>query len=208
MLTNERLAAAKAVSRIVTQDGRFPTYGAFGVVCENDSQCATNTCVNGLCNAYKSGSSSPNATTSSISPASTSPIIAIDAAPSSLPLGAKCGDSVQCAAGAKCVAFGAWQEDQTPVCGAYKAKCSSDAQCATNTCNQGVCQGYKGEVSSTMSSAVSVASGVSSTVISNARQNQTWITILTSLPIYVDERTEQIRQRYPCSWWRPRHLLR
>lgn len=153
--------ATCAISK-ASQDPQYPVCGAFGVICSTDDQCATNTCVSGLCNGYKGGLSS---TTTSVSSSSSSiPSSTVVAAAGSLALGKECANSKQCANGAQCAASGAYQDSQVPVCGAYKAVCSSDDQCATNTCAQGLCQGYKGGVTSTLSSVVAAGSGVSSSV--------------------------------------------
>ncbi|THZ77913.1 hypothetical protein D6C84_08360 [Aureobasidium pullulans] len=122
--------------------------GKFNSACTSDSQCATNTCNNGLCNGFLASSAylANQASTSSAAPIST-----VSAAAGSLALGAACANSQQCSNGAQCASSAAYQDDQTPTCGAFNTTCSSDAQCATNTCFKGLCNGYKGGVTLTTS---------------------------------------------------------
>ena len=62
------------------------------------------------------------------------------------PLGAICNSTSQCANGAECYATNSML---VTVCGNFQASCSSDIQCAFNTCNQGFCNGPKPPPSST-----------------------------------------------------------
>ncbi|KAK6542573.1 hypothetical protein TWF694_006521 [Orbilia ellipsospora] len=112
------------------------TCGSFQSACTSDSQCATNTCNQGFCNGMlsSSGSSSVAATTTASNPAETS----IVAAPGSLPVGAQCSSDEQCANGAQCYGVSSFT---IRTCGSFQSVCTSDSQCATNTCNQGFCNG-------------------------------------------------------------------
>lgn len=66
---------------------------------------------------------------------------AITAAEGSLPLGATCSDTKQCANGAQC-----WGSHEGAIreCGNFNADCTADSQCAYNTCNtqSGLCNGF------------------------------------------------------------------
>lgn len=104
-----------------------PTCGGFQAVCTSDSQCATNTCQNGFC-------SGPVAPT--------------------LPLGTACYGSAQCANGASCYAVNSMVY---PRCGNFQAGCTSDSQCAFNTCVNGACSGMLPSSSSSASSAASTS---------------------------------------------------
>ena len=66
--------------------------------------------------------------------------------PELFPLGAACSSTLQCANGAECYATNSML---ITVCGNFQASCSSDIQCAFNTCNQGFCNGPKPPPSST-----------------------------------------------------------
>lgn len=64
----------------------------------------------------------------------------ITAAAGSLPLGAKCSDSRQCANGVDC-----WGTTSFTIreCGNFNAACKSSSQCAYNLCEDGLCKGFK-----------------------------------------------------------------
>jgi hypothetical protein len=63
----------------------------------------------------------------------------VTAAAGSLGLGAVCSTSEQCANGADCYGVTAFT---IKTCGSFQSSCSSDSQCATNTCNNGLCNGF------------------------------------------------------------------
>ncbi|KAH9219734.1 hypothetical protein DL95DRAFT_291102 [Leptodontidium sp. 2 PMI_412] len=135
-----------------------PRCGNFQASCSNDSQCAFNTCQNGFCNGFIASTTTTESTQSagstrptSAQPSSTSTSVA-------LPLGADCSpDSTPCANGAQCYATNSMLQ---PRCGNFQSACTTDAQCAFNTCNQGLCNGF---LASSSSSAVSItSSGVTS----------------------------------------------
>lgn len=130
--------------------------GKYNAECQNDSQCATNFCAGGLCSGPLPQSkwlmptslqNMPASTASSVVASSTSSAEGIQPAPSStvvaaagsLPLGAECANTEQCAGGAECFASTAWLIKS---CGKFNAACSNDSQCATNTCNNGLCNGF------------------------------------------------------------------
>ncbi|KAF4549601.1 Hypothetical protein D9617_21g098220 [Elsinoe fawcettii] len=111
--------------------------GKFNAACKTDSQCATNSCNNGLCNGFLSSSASPSSTTAQGAlPAPSSTVVA---APGTLKLGAECSETSQCAGGAECFASNFMQ---VKACGKFNAACKTDSQCATNTCNNGLCNGF------------------------------------------------------------------
>ncbi|EWC48065.1 hypothetical protein DRE_02644 [Drechslerella stenobrocha 248] len=114
----------------------IPSCGNFQAACTSDAQCAFNTCNQGFCNGLKPSSSSADPS----GPATAPPRPSVTAAPGSLPLGAPCSSSEQCAGGADCYATNSFL---IPSCGNFQAACTSDAQCAFNTCNQGFCNGQK-----------------------------------------------------------------
>ncbi|GAM90829.1 hypothetical protein ANO11243_088740 [Dothideomycetidae sp. 11243] len=82
-----------------------------------------------------------------------------------LPLGAKCSASTQCANGAQC--YGQTAGTIT-TCGSFNAACTTDSQCATNTCNNGICSGLL------------KSSSPSLTTSSALSKNTTIVTITTS----------------------------
>lgn len=151
--------------------------GKYNAECQNDSQCATNFCAGGLCSGPLPQSewlmptslqNLPASTaTSSVVASSTSSAEGIQPAPSStvvaaagsLPLGAECANTEQCAGGAECFASTAWLIKS---CGKFNAACSNDSQCATNTCNNGLCNGFLASSAYLASTASSTASGMMS----------------------------------------------
>ncbi|KAK6345338.1 hypothetical protein TWF718_007256 [Orbilia javanica] len=113
--------------------------GNFNAGCKSDSQCAFNSCNNGLCNGLILTSTTTAAPTDAPGP-SGAPEPTVTAAPGTLPLGAECATTEQCAGGAQC-----WASNFMLIkaCGNFNAACESDAQCAFNTCNNGLCNGLK-----------------------------------------------------------------
>jgi hypothetical protein len=123
-----------------------PRCGNFQASCTRDEQCAFNTCnlEDGFCNGVLAASSSTIATVvSTATPVwSPAPSSTVTAAAGPLPLGADCNalaDPSQCADGVHCWASNAGLIAR---CGNFNAACSSDAQCAYNTCNNGLCSGF------------------------------------------------------------------
>ncbi|KAI4726499.1 hypothetical protein E4T49_05728 [Aureobasidium sp. EXF-10728] len=150
--------------------------GKYNAECDNDSQCATNFCAGGLCSGPLPQSEwlmptsliyNPSSTASSAVVSSTSSAGGIQPAPSStvvaaagsLPLGAECANTEQCAGGAECFASTAWLIKS---CGKFNAACSNDSQCATNTCNNGLCNGFLASSAYLANTASSTASGMMS----------------------------------------------
>ncbi|KAF1819149.1 uncharacterized protein K489DRAFT_384051 [Dissoconium aciculare CBS 342.82] len=80
----------------------------------------------------------------------TPPIPTVTAAAGSLPLGATCSTSEQCANGADCYSTNSGLYRR---CGNFQASCKDDSQCAYNTCNlaQGLCNGFKATTTSSSS---------------------------------------------------------
>ncbi|KAG9606211.1 hypothetical protein KCU77_g325, partial [Aureobasidium melanogenum] len=150
--------------------------GKYNAECQNDSQCATNFCAGGLCSGPLPQSEwlmpsslqyVPTSTVSSVIASSTSSAGGIQPAPSStivaaagsLPLGAECASTEQCAGGAECFASTAWLIKS---CGKFNAACSNDSQCATNTCNNGLCNGFLASSAYLANTVSSTASGMMS----------------------------------------------
>ncbi|KAF8865816.1 hypothetical protein BDZ45DRAFT_683811 [Acephala macrosclerotiorum] len=79
--------------------------------------------------------STSTTTTTTSSSTSTSP-----AQTGTVALGGQCSSSADCAGGANCYAVNSMLITR---CGNFQASCSSDAQCAFNTCNNGLCNGFK-----------------------------------------------------------------
>ena len=101
--------------------------GNFQATCTSDQQCAFNTCQSGFCAGPKASSASPSA--------SQTPIGAV------VPVGSNCDPKgTMCALGAQCYATNSGLQ---PVCGNFQASCTSDQQCAFNTCQSGFCAGLK-----------------------------------------------------------------
>ncbi|EUC28589.1 hypothetical protein COCCADRAFT_30181 [Bipolaris zeicola 26-R-13] len=123
-----------------------PLCGNFQSSCTSDAQCAFNTCNGGFCNGVKASSSStpPTVTSSSSAPGwSPAPSPTIVAPAGSLSLGAECNPFVtpsQCIEGVQCWASNAGLIAR---CGNFNAACKTDAQCAYNTCNNGLCNGLR-----------------------------------------------------------------
>ncbi|KAL2064295.1 hypothetical protein VTL71DRAFT_4789 [Oculimacula yallundae] len=150
-----------------------PRCGNFQANCSNDSQCAFNTCQNGFCNGFiasttTSASSYPVASSTSSSQASSTST----AVP--LALGTNCDPKTDvCAGGAQCFASNYMQQ---PQCGKYNAACTTDAQCDTNSCNNGLCNGFL------TTSSYPVASTASSVPASSA-PSATYSAIESSAPV-------------------------
>jgi hypothetical protein len=149
--------------------------GKYNAACDNDSQCATNFCAGGLCSGplpqsewlmptslqYMPSSTSSSIATSTSTPegALPAPSSTVVAAAGSLPLGAECANTEQCANGADCYASNFMQIKS---CGKFQATCSNDSQCATNTCNGGLCNGFLPSASYLVNLASSTASSMMS----------------------------------------------
>lgn len=121
---------ANGANCYATNSGLIPSCGNFQASCTTDSQCAYNTCNDGLCNGYLSIN-----TTSTSSAAETTPTIVY------LPLGAECNPrSTPCANGSECWASNSMLQ---PRCGNFNAACTDSTQCAYNICNTdtGLCTG-------------------------------------------------------------------
>lgn len=114
--------------------------GNFNAECTSDAQCAFNGCNGGICNAFLSTSTvaQTDAPTDAPGP-SGAPEPTVTAAPGTLSLGAECATTEQCAGGAQC-----WASNVMLIrrCGNFNAACTSDAQCAFNICNSGLCNGF------------------------------------------------------------------
>ncbi|PVH73571.1 hypothetical protein DL98DRAFT_538209 [Cadophora sp. DSE1049] len=153
-----------------------PRCGNFQASCSNDSQCAFNTCNQGLCNGFIASTTSTASTQSTGTPSSaqsTSTSTTVY-----LPLGANCSpDSTPCANGAQCYATNFMLQ---PRCGNFQSACSSDAQCAFNTCNQGLCNGF---LSTNSSSAASTAPNTSSPGASSPVQSTA---VVTTAPVVTE----------------------
>jgi hypothetical protein len=125
--------------------------GNFQAECTSDQQCAFNTCNQGFCNGFLSLSSSASATVTSTPSASASPIGAV------VPVGGACTPgSTMCALGSSCYAVNSMLHT---VCGNFQAECTSDQQCAFNTCNEGFCNGLLSLSSSASATTTSTSAG-------------------------------------------------
>lgn len=126
--------------------------GNFNAACDDDSQCAFNTCSsNGLCSGFLPLSSTSTASTSTSTSATPSIITGtagsqpsgqapITAPANSLNLGETCSDDAQCKNGANCYGTTAFT---IRVCGNFNAACENDSQCAFNSCaSNGLCSGF------------------------------------------------------------------
>lgn len=130
-----------------------PRCGNFQASCTSNQQCAFNTCNGGFCNGLL-----PSSVSMSVTPTSTggymgAPSSTVTAPAGSLPLGAQCNPNAnpsQCATGVQCFASNV---GLIPACGNFNAACSSNAQCAFNTCQNGLCSGLlpSGSGNTTMS---------------------------------------------------------
>lgn len=160
--------------------------GNFNAACDDDSQCAFNTCSsNGLCSGFLDPSSNTTSTTSEASTlsstAATSSLIVgtpgsqpsgqapITAPAGSLDLGQTCSDDRQCKNGANCWGSTAFT---IRVCGNFNAACSDDSQCAFNTCSSnGLCSGFL--ASQTTSAVITSPTGGSSAAVNGSSANAT-----------------------------------
>lgn len=160
--------------------------GNFNAACDNDSQCAFNTCSsNGLCSGFLDQSSNTSSATStesaSSSTASTASLIVgtpgsqpsgqapITAPAGSLDLGETCSDDRQCKNGANC-----WGSTAFTIrsCGNFNAACTEDSQCAFNTCSSsGLCNGFL--ASTTTSAFITSPTGGSSAAVNGSTANAT-----------------------------------
>ncbi|KAF1930582.1 uncharacterized protein M421DRAFT_3620 [Didymella exigua CBS 183.55] len=122
--------------------------GNFQASCTSNQQCAFNTCNGGLCNGFLASSSASSAMPTMTSASSSTggfqprPSSTVTAAAGTLPLGAECNASAaqsQCGAGVQCYAS---NSGLIPSCGNFNAACTSNSQCAFNTCNGGLCNGF------------------------------------------------------------------
>ncbi|KAE8454343.1 hypothetical protein EG329_005268 [Mollisiaceae sp. DMI_Dod_QoI] len=113
----------------------IPRCGNFQASCSTDLQCAHNTCVGGFCSGFLSS------TATSTAPQATGTV----------GLGGQCSTSADCANGADCYAVNSML---IPACGNFQASCTSDSQCAFNTCNNGFCNGFIATTIATTTSAV------------------------------------------------------
>ncbi|KAH0348499.1 hypothetical protein KCU81_g3326, partial [Aureobasidium melanogenum] len=157
--------------------------GKYNAECQNDSQCATNFCAGGLCSGplpqsewlmpsslqymptSTSSSSVASSTTSAAEGIQAAPSSTVVAAAGSLPLGAECANTEQCAGGAECFASTAWLIKS---CGKFNAACANDSQCATNTCNNGLCNGFLASSAYLANSASATSSGLMSSSTSSS----------------------------------------
>jgi len=123
--------------------------GNFQSSCTSDAQCAFNTCNQGFCNGFvASSSAAASSASATITSTPTSPgwrpapSSTITAPAGSLALGAECNPYVnpgQCANDVQCWASNAGLIAR---CGNFNAGCKTDAQCAYNSCNNGLCNGF------------------------------------------------------------------
>ncbi|KAH6639854.1 hypothetical protein C7974DRAFT_389302 [Boeremia exigua] len=178
-----------------------PRCGNFQASCTSNQQCAFNTCNGGLCNGFIPSSSASSATPTITSASSSAggfqprPSSTVTAAPGTLPLGAECdafASQSQCVAGVQC-----WASNSglIPRCGNFNAACTGNSQCAYNTCNNGLCNGFlasssagNGTVTASSSGTVrpSSASGSASMTASRSATGTGSVTAsrTSSLPVF------------------------
>ena len=145
-----------------TNSGLQTVCGNFQAVCTSDQQCAFNTCNQGFCNGFvpsSSASASPVITSTPAGGFTPAPSSTVTAAPGSLPLGAECNPFAspsQCIAGVQC-----WASNSGLIarCGNFNAACTSDSQCAYNTCNNGLCRGFLASSSAGNSTVIASSTG-------------------------------------------------
>jgi hypothetical protein len=160
--------------------------GNFQASCQNDQQCAFNTCNGGFCNGFLASSSSAASSAASSAPASPAvtstptgqgpmpaPSSTVSAAPGSLPLGAECNPFVkpsQCIDGVQC-----WASNSMLIarCGNFNAECKTDAQCAYNTCSDGLCRGVRVSSSGAAVGTIAPMPSASSGPVGNATLHPT-----------------------------------
>lgn len=115
----------------------MPRCGNSQATCSNDSQCAYQRCLGGLCSGppirSSSASSMGMSTTTTSSPAKPTGI--------NLGLGQACDPALPnaCANGVNCYATNSML---IPQCGNFQASCRTNSDCAYNTCNGGLCNGF------------------------------------------------------------------
>jgi len=148
--------------------------GNFNAACDDNSQCAFNTCTNGLCSGFlptsNTNSTTSTASTSASPSTAATPSLIIGTAGSqpsgqapitapadSLNLGETCSDDAQCKNGAGCYGTTAFT---IRVCGNFNAACTDDSQCAFNTCSSnGLCSGFLASQTTTASAAAIAPTG-------------------------------------------------
>jgi len=138
---------------------QIKTCGNFQAACSNNSQCATNTCNNGLCSGFLPSSAYLANTASATASGMMSIMpIATSTPPSSglIALGKSCNATSQCMNGAQCTVSSAYQEAAAGmVCGPFNATCTDSSQCSYNSCFNSRCIGLVGYEYATSTAIVS-----------------------------------------------------
>ncbi|CAD0089691.1 unnamed protein product [Aureobasidium vineae] len=136
--------------------------GKFNAACSNDSQCATNTCNNGLCNGFLASSAylANTASTTASGMMSVMPVPTGSTSSASsgqnIALGKSCNATSQCANGAECTVSSAYQEAAAGmICGPFNATCTDSSQCSYNSCFNSRCIGSVGYEYATSTAIVS-----------------------------------------------------
>ncbi|KAE8861447.1 hypothetical protein PTNB29_06542 [Pyrenophora teres f. teres] len=117
----------------------LPICGDTNAPCTSDEQCAYNACVQGVCSGFRAGAlPSPTATSSKFRGALPAPSPTIVAAPGSLPLGAKCNPNVK---PEQCANASCWGSNMMSIatCGGFNAECTTDDNCHSVKCRNGLC---------------------------------------------------------------------
>ncbi|PMD32429.1 hypothetical protein L207DRAFT_590717 [Hyaloscypha variabilis F] len=83
------------------------------------------------------------------------PLFTLADIPGTIPLGVPCTSTWECSSGASCYAS---SSSLNPLCGNFDAACTSDSQCAFNTCISGSCSGLLPSSSSSPPAAASTTS--------------------------------------------------
>lgn len=130
MRTTIALAAIAATAS--AQVSESPVYSHFGVSTHDAVPTAAPSLILSAASSIISGA--PDSQPSGAAP--------VDAAPGSLSLGETCSADAQCAGNAQC--FGSTAMTIRS-CGSFNAACVDDTDCATNTCEAGLCSGFLAE---------------------------------------------------------------
>ncbi|KAG9236146.1 hypothetical protein BJ875DRAFT_482570 [Amylocarpus encephaloides] len=129
--------------------------GGYMADCDYDSQCMSSECGGPWGYCVRASVSTATRTTTTTTNTRSTPVSSTPTPVSStltpvsstltptggLPLGASCSPLIdnQCANGANCYAT---NSALIPRCGNFQASCTSNAQCAFNTCSDGLCDGF------------------------------------------------------------------
>ena len=131
-------ACANGVNCYASNYMLMPRCGNTQATCSRDDQCAYQNCLGGICSGPPVESKTA---TTMAAPTTTSMAGPAKPTGTNLPLGAPCDASLPnvCANGVNCYATNSML---IPQCGNFQASCRTNADCAYNTCNGGLCNGF------------------------------------------------------------------